>query len=49
MMKITIKREDLPKRRNPEFLAARKRKAGAHEKPYNERRNNKAALQKEWA
>jgi len=46
-MKITIRKEDLPKRRNPAILEMRKRKGGSHEKPYKTKRSQeKAALKK---
>lgn len=46
-MKIKIKEEDLPKRRNPAAVAARKMKSGAHEKPYKASRSKeKASLKK---
>jgi hypothetical protein len=48
-MKIKLKPGDLPKRRNPEFLAAAMRNAGRHEKPYRvKRRVEKAQLKKEY-
>jgi hypothetical protein len=46
-MKITIKKEDLPKRRTPGVVAARQMKNGAHEKPYKtQRAKDKIALKK---
>jgi hypothetical protein len=48
-MKIIIKKEDLPKRRNPAILEMRKRKSGSHEKPYKTKRaQEKVALKKLW-
>ena len=46
-MKIVIKKEDLPKKRNPAVLAMRKMKSGSHEKPYKTKRSqDKIALKK---
>lgn len=37
-MKIKVKKEDIPKQRNSEFLSARMRKSGAHEKTHKAKR-----------